>query len=119
MPLLPAKAQPGVRPYVVRRSTERSAPGTSHNSEMRWLAVLLSIPLLWAANVRLYLKDGNKIEGDIKKTEDGYTVTDGAGKVTKVPQDKVKSIAVTPAGATPDAMMSRLSSLRRDPLLTG
>src|SRR6476661_8844447 len=63
----------------------------------------------------LYLTDGTRLEGDVKRGPEGWNVTDASGKVTSVPSNKVKSIELK--GATtrkaPDAVEQRLASLRR------
>lgn len=60
----------------------------------------------------VHLKDGTRLEGDIKKTDDGYRVTDAAGTVTMVSSEKIDSIEPRPKGGA-DASASRLASLRR------
>jgi len=40
----------------------------------------------------LYLKDGTKLEGDVKRSIKGWVVTDAKGKVTIIENDKVQSI---------------------------
>jgi tetratricopeptide (TPR) repeat protein len=64
------------------------------------------------------LKDGTRLEGDVKKTDGGWTVTTRDGKVVTVTAEQVKSIAVggavTSNGKDPAAeAMSGLLSLRR------
>jgi tetratricopeptide (TPR) repeat protein len=64
------------------------------------------------------LKDGTRLEGDVKKTDGGWTVTTRDGKVITVTAAQVKSIAVGgSAGASsttsPAEAMSGLLSLRR------
>jgi Tfp pilus assembly protein PilF len=67
----------------------------------------------------LNLKDGTRLEGDVKKSPDGgYVVTAAGGaKVTRVPADAVKSFELSGAAASskPSAASSseRLASLRR------
>src|SRR5438874_4265902 len=39
----------------------------------------------------LTLKDGTKLEGDVKKTDLGYDVRSADGKVTHVPSDRIAS----------------------------
>ena len=70
----------------------------------------------WAAPASLadiiHLKDGTKVEGDLKKTDDGYVVTAADGTVTTVMLAQVKRIELkTPPGA--DEPQRRLESLRR------
>lgn len=63
----------------------------------------------------LHRVDGTKIEGDVKKSLQGWIVTDGAGKVTAVPAGEVKSIELksVPGKMSADAAETRLYSLRR------
>jgi Tfp pilus assembly protein PilF len=64
------------------------------------------------------LKDGTRLEGDVKKSDGGWTITAKDGKVVTVPAQQVKSISVGGAvgangkDAAADAM-SGLLSLRR------
>src|ERR1700761_1968010 len=80
---------------------------------MRHLSLLLvglmAIPALGGV---IRLQDGTKLEGDIKKTDDGYRITAADGKVTNVTSDKIASIDLQPSGSG-DAATNRLASLRR------
>ncbi len=76
-----------------------------------FLALLTFLTLPSLGDI-VHLKDGTRLEGEIKKTEDGYRVTEASGTVTMITSDKVGSIEVRPQGG-PDASTSRLSSLRR------
>lgn len=58
------------------------------------------------------LKDGSTLEGELKRSGDGYIVTDSNGKATSVTADRVASIEIKPSGG-PQAAMARLQSLRR------
>src|SRR5947209_5384827 len=58
----------------------------------------------------VHLKDGREVEGEIRKTPDGWMVI-GDGKVTQVTAAQVASIEVKPV-VTADTAMSRLQSLR-------
>jgi tetratricopeptide (TPR) repeat protein len=59
------------------------------------------------------LKDGTRIEGQVKRTEAGWTVMSADGKATDVAADDVKTIEVG-GGKTSDATAaSNLASLRR------
>lgn len=60
----------------------------------------------------IHLKDGSKLEGDITKTADGWTVRDASGKVTNLKADQVKSLEAR-REVTTDAVAARLASLRR------
>lgn len=60
------------------------------------------------------LNDGTRIEGDVKRTDSGWTVTSAEGKTTDVSADDVKTIEM--GGARPSdaaASASNLASLRR------
>jgi tetratricopeptide (TPR) repeat protein len=74
---------------------------------------LSSVSVSKARGDILYLTDGTRLEGEVKKSADGWTVTDAGGKKTTVGADKVESIEATGSAATPDAAMDRLWSLRR------
>lgn len=58
------------------------------------------------------LKDGTRVEGEIRRTGDGYRVTQADGTVTSIAADRVASFDVRPVGGS-DAAMGRLQSLRR------
>jgi len=61
----------------------------------------------------VYLKDGTQVEGDVKRSADGWVVT-GPTTRTVVPAERVKSISVTPATARAGAAADAgLASLRR------
>jgi tetratricopeptide (TPR) repeat protein len=75
------------------------------------LAVVILAWPAWGDVVRL--KDGSSITGDIKKTADGWVVTDAHGKVTHVSADAVQSLELAPRGDAKDIAASRLISLRR------
>ena len=69
----------------------------------------------------LHLTDGTKVEGDVKRSAEGWVVTDAKGTVTTVPEAKVQSIELksmkggsgATTGAAADVAESRLYSLRR------
>src|SRR5215469_7704289 len=77
---------------------------------------ILCLVLLAAACCRadiINLTDGTKVEGKIRKTSDGWAVTQKDGTVVNVDADKVASIE---ASRSPDAISvaeDRLASLRR------
>ena len=77
---------------------------------------LIAVAVLVAASAApadtLLLTDGTTLTGEIKHTDDGWTVRDASGKVTQLPADRVKSIQLTPSTA-PAAVNDRLDSLRR------
>ncbi|MDB5298733.1 MAG: hhoB [Phycisphaerales bacterium] len=72
---------------------------------------LLALPGFALGDV-VHLKDGSRLEGEIKRVGDEYVVTGQGGKVTRVPSEKVGSIEVKPQVGD-DAAMGRLQSLRR------
>ncbi|MDB5291128.1 MAG: hhoB [Phycisphaerales bacterium] len=72
---------------------------------------LLALPGFALGDV-VHLKDGSRLEGEIKRAGDEYIVTEQGGKVTHVPSEKVGSIEVKPQVGD-DAAMGRLQSLRR------
>ena len=74
-----------------------------------FVACLLGIAAVGRADV-VHLKDGREVEGEIRKTPDGWMVI-GDGKVTQVTVAEVASIEVKPV-ITADTAMSRLESLR-------
>jgi hypothetical protein len=62
------------------------------------------------------LNDGTKLEGDVKKTDRGWTITTSDGKTVEVAAYKVKSIQLGKGATgkgTPERAMSDLLSLRR------
>src|SRR5690348_5278354 len=63
------------------------------------------------------LKDGTRLEGDVKKADGGWTVTMKDGKVITVTVEQVKSISLggstTGSTTSPAEAMSGLLSLRR------
>jgi len=61
----------------------------------------------------IYLTDGTKLEGDVKRTNDGYIVTEPNGHVTIVPAGELKSIEIKKSSGTPQDADQRLASLRR------
>jgi tetratricopeptide (TPR) repeat protein len=61
----------------------------------------------------LNLTDGSKLEGALKREKGGWSVTDTAGKVTTVPDEKVESVQKTSNLTPADMAASKLSSLKR------
>ena len=75
-----------------------------------FLTALLLSPLLADT---VYLKDGTKLEGNLKHTDTGWTISQN-GQTTNITTDQVQSIELTPPkDATPKAAAERLESLRR------
>ena len=60
----------------------------------------------------VHLTDGSTLEGDLRRTNDGWLVTDASGKVTVVTASQVKSIELK-KGAAGDSADQKLGSLRR------
>src|SRR5665213_2668564 len=88
--------------------------GFPQEFNMRLLALLfvfLGVPSFAAGEV-VTLKDGTTLQGELKRSRDGYIVTDAGGRMTTVAFDNVATIDVRPAAGA-GAMMSRLQSLRR------
>src|SRR3954447_18128063 len=85
-----------------------------------FVSITLAAALLVSAALAdiVTLKDGTRLEGDVKKTDGGWTVTTKDGRTVNVAADKVKSIAVggrvgaNGKDSAADAM-SGLLSLRR------
>jgi tetratricopeptide (TPR) repeat protein len=73
------------------------------------LGCCLAIPALGDV---VHLKDGSTLEGSIKRTRDGYVVSDADGKTTTVPADSVASIELKKPGGSQSAQEG-LDSLRR------
>src|SRR5437660_1085764 len=74
--------------------------------------IVLLIASLAGAEV-LQLKDGKTLEGTVKRTSEGYDVTDAAGGVVHVDADNVKGISLTTRPVGAGEAESRLLSLRR------
>src|SRR5947209_8450000 len=81
---------------------------------MKFAALLvvgcLGVPIF--ADV-VHLTDGTSLEGEIKRTPDGYVVTSPDGKMTPVTSDRVQSLEVKKGPAGADTAEQRLGSLRR------
>ena len=65
-----------------------------------------------AADV-IVLKDGTRLEGDVKRTPDGWTIALGDGSVKNVAPDAVKSIALGSGPKDSQQSSEGLASLRR------
>ena len=61
----------------------------------------------------VHLKDGSSVEGTVRRTREGYVVTDPTGKVTTVPTDAVQSFELKNSSPTANDAEDRLASLRR------
>lgn len=75
-------------------------------------ATALSVPARCLADT-ITLKDGSTLEGDLRRSGDGYAVTQANGKVTQVPGDSIARIDVRSPGGGADRAMAALQSLRR------
>jgi tetratricopeptide (TPR) repeat protein len=76
--------------------------------------ILFTVSLTITAGAeKLQLKDGRIVEGTVKRTPEGYDVTDAAGTVVHVDADNVKGIALTTRPVGAGEAESRLMSLRR------
>jgi Flp pilus assembly protein TadD len=77
-------------------------------------ALALAVPALVvpALGDIVHLKDGTSVEGSVRRTRDGYVITDASGKVTTIPADEVKSFELKSAPSAGGAE-ERLASLRR------
>src|SRR4051812_36340214 len=74
-------------------------------------AALLAFPPGSRADV-VVLSNGQRLEGDLERTADGYNVTATDGKTTKVAASQIKSVEIKPQ-ATPEDARKRLESLRK------
>src|SRR3954466_15453444 len=74
----------------------------------------LAVPPASLADI-IRLKDGSTLEGEIKRTDDGWAVTTEDGRRRLVRFDRVASIEARPKGpkAGGDVADQRLASLRR------
>src|SRR5690348_898050 len=81
---------------------------------MKFAAVLvvacMAVPT-WADIV--HLKDGTSLDGEIKRTPDGYVVTSADGRVIPVPAENVQSLELKKTVAGAETAEQRLGSLRR------
>jgi tetratricopeptide (TPR) repeat protein len=76
------------------------------------LLIILSVALPALGEV-VYLNDGTSLEGELRRTSDGWVVTDPAGKSTVVAAGQVRSIQVKKSDGSPQGADDRLASLRR------
>ena len=81
---------------------------------MKFAAVLVvactAVPTL--ADI-VHLKDGTSLDGEIKRTPDGYVVTSADGRVIPVPAENVQSLELKKTVAGAETAEQRLGSLRR------
>jgi tetratricopeptide (TPR) repeat protein len=80
--------------------------------------VLCAISALAAARVAsadvIHLKDGGKVEGNVKRSDDGWVVRGPNGATTRIAADQVQSIELTASAASSTRLAAeRLASLRR------
>src|SRR5690242_14214426 len=61
----------------------------------------------------VHLNDGTSVEGSVRRTRDGYVVTDASGKTTTIPAEAVKSFELKSTPASAGSAEDRLASLRR------
>lgn len=82
---------------------------------MQRLPLILLIGLLGVSPAVadiIYLNDGSKLEGDLKRNNDGWVVIGPTGSLTYVKTADIKSIQMTPA-TNPSANEERIKTLRR------
>src|SRR3954469_25131483 len=79
---------------------------------LAFLSLGFLAPTLAASADVVHLKDGGKVEGSIRKTEDGYDVTFPSGKVRKASPSEGKSVELK-TSAAPDEVQRRFESLKR------
>jgi tetratricopeptide (TPR) repeat protein len=81
--------------------------------------LLLLVAFLMAAPAALgdviQLKDGSRVEGDLKRTPDGWSIHTADGKTRNIPADAVTSVELAPAAgpSSPQNATLALTSLRR------
>ena len=75
----------------------------------RWVFAIGLLASVASAGV-IVTDDGRRLEGDLKKTPEGWNVTAADGSVTAVPTSQVKSIELSSATQQPE---KGLASLRR------
>ena len=61
----------------------------------------------------VHLNDGTSVEGSVRRTRDGYIVTEASGKTTTIPADAVKSFELKSSAPTAGGAEDRLASLKR------
>lgn len=75
-------------------------------------SLFIAIPSATALGDIVHLKDGTKVEGSLKKTDEGYDVVAPDGTITKISSGQVRSVELK-STITPDDAQRRLDSLRR------
>ena len=80
------------------------------NRVIFWSLLLLAVPLFGDI---VTLNDGTKIEGHVKRTPDGYVITDTSGAQKVVAASDVQSVELKKAPETPAGAEQSLASLRR------
>src|SRR5262245_48395705 len=76
------------------------------------VCAILAILCVHARADVVILRDGTRVEGDLKKGDGGYDVTAANGKVTHVPTNNIKSIEIGRSTGNA-AAVDRLASLKR------
>src|SRR5689334_1942947 len=76
------------------------------------LIAILGLGLTASADV-VHLKDGSRLDSDVKKGPSGYTVTMADGSVKSISSEQVKSIELAATPGSADADKEKLNSLRR------
>lgn len=79
----------------------------------RWLALLLACLASPALGDVVHLNNGTTLEGQVRRTRDGYIITDASGKVTTITSTDVTSIELKKPAPGRDAAAEQLESLRR------
>src|SRR5215469_2155323 len=59
------------------------------------------------------LNDGTRLEGELKRTPDGYLITEASGKQTLVAPSDIRGIERKRSASTPAGAQQSLASLRR------
>lgn len=77
---------------------------------MPLILLMLSAP---AFGEVVHLNDGTTLEGELHRTNEGWTITAADGKLTAITQSQVKSIEFKKSGGSVDSPGQRLASLRR------
>lgn len=93
---------------------KRVVPALAALVSLAALGLCLHTPAL--ADV-VHLKDGRRIEGSIKRTPDGWTITAADGAVTTVPPSQVVKVELTgnQSAAAADKLASLLRALEAEP----
>src|SRR5947207_9081018 len=60
----------------------------------------------------VHLKDGTSVEGNVKRSDDGWDVIDAAGHAVHVSSAAVKQIELSARSSDPEVALSHLDSLR-------